>query len=205
MRAILWHEVRARKKAVTTLGLSASAETFARWSSRPAAHDRSDRGQQDRRGCVARAGVMKKLYAGEIPTDDLVLSKSSRKARGLQDHRTDVEPPFVGKYEAGERVEYFIRAGMEPLNKRAITREELLIYPLDYTYYAEKQLWNPIQRIMDLVVGRNVFQRRAITAPIRSGSMTKYVTVGPRKKKRRFLRRQVRPTAKNASLKKYFT
>jgi DNA polymerase elongation subunit (family B) len=90
-----------------------------------------------------------------------------------------------GKYQAGERVEYFMRAGREPLNQRAIEREELSKYPLDYTYYAEKQLWKPIQRIMDLVVGRNVFRKRAITASVRAGSMLKYVKVMDRRKKRK--------------------
>jgi len=134
-------------------------------------------------------GVMKKLYAGQIPVDDLVLSK--KLSQKPEDYKTtsphvELAKRLNGKYQAGERVEYFIRAGREPLNQRAIEREELSKYPLDFSYYAEKQLWNPIQRIMDLVVGRNVFRRRAITAPVQAGSMLKYgVKVLDRRKKRK--------------------
>lgn len=152
-------------------------------------------------------GVMKKLYAGEIPSDDLVMSKKlSQKPEDYKTTAPHVELAIRlnGKYEAGERVEYFIRAGREPLNKRAITREELTVYPLDYSYYAEKQLWNPIQRIMDLVVGRNVFQRRAITAPTTGGSMTKYVKVGQRRKKRRILQRKRPSELTDADIRRFF-
>lgn len=133
-------------------------------------------------------GVMRDLYAGSIPVDDLSMSKKlSQKPENYKTTAPHVELALRlnGKYQAGERVEYFIRAGSEPLNQRAITREELAEYPLDFTYYAEKQLWKPIQRIMDLVVGRDVFRRRAITAPIQQGTMLKYVKVGERRKKRR--------------------
>lgn len=133
-------------------------------------------------------GVMKKLYAGQIPVDDLVMSKKlSQKPEHYKTTAPHVElaKRLNGKYQAGERVEYFIRAGREPLNQRAIERAELSKYPLDFTYYAEKQLWKPIQRIMDLVVGRNVFRRRAITAPKQAGSMLKFVKVLDRRKKRK--------------------
>ena len=133
-------------------------------------------------------GVMKRLYAGEVPADDLVMSK--KLSQKPEDYKTtsphvELAKRLNGKYQAGERVEYFIRAGREPLNQRAIEREELSLYPLDYTYYATKQLWNPIQRIMDLVVGRNVFRRRAITAAENAGSLMKYIKVGQRRKKRK--------------------
>ena len=133
--------------------------------------------------------VMKKLYAGQIPVDDLVMSK--KLSQKPEDYKTtaphvELAKRLNGKYQAGERVEYFIRAGRGPLNQRAIEREELSKYPLDYSYYAEKQLWNPIQRIMDLVVGRNVFRKRAITASVQAGSMLKYgLKVGQRRKKRK--------------------
>lgn len=133
-------------------------------------------------------GVMKKLYAGEIPVEDLVLSKKlSQKPEHYKTTSPHVElaKRLNGKYQAGERVEYFIRAGREPLNQRAIEREEIPTYPLDFKYYAEKQLWLPIQRIMDLVKGRNVFRKRAITASVQSGSMMKYLMVGDRRKKRK--------------------
>jgi len=133
-------------------------------------------------------GVMKKLYAGQIPVDDLVMSKKlSQKPENYKTTAPHVElaKRLGGKYQAGERVEYFIRAGREPLNQRAIERGELTKYPLDYSYYAEKQLWKPIQRIMDLVVGRNVFRRRAITAPAQSGSILRYINVGSKRKKRK--------------------
>ena len=133
-------------------------------------------------------GVMKQLYAGEISVDDLVLSK--KLSQKPEDYKTtaphvELAKRLNGKYQAGERVEYWIRAGREPLNQRAIEREEISKYPLDYTYYAEKQLWLPIQRIMDLVVGKNVFRKRAITAAVKSGSMVQYLSVGNRRKKRK--------------------
>ena len=133
-------------------------------------------------------GVMKKLYAGEIPVEDLVMSK--KLSQKPEDYKTtsphvELAKRLNGKYQAGERVEYFIRAGREPLNQRAIEREEIASYPLDFIYYAEKQLWKPIQRIMDLVIQRNVFRKRAITAPTRSGSMMKYLKVGDRRKFRK--------------------
>lgn len=132
--------------------------------------------------------VMKKLYAGEIPVEDLVLSK--KLSQKPEDYKTtaphvELAKRLNGKYQAGERVEYFIRAGREPLNQRAIEREEITKYPLDFKYYAEKQLWLPIQRIMDLVTGKNVFRKRAITASVKSGSMMKYLMVGNRRKKRK--------------------
>ena len=84
-------------------------------------------------------------------------------------------------------MEYFIRAGREDLNQRAVTREELVDHRLDYDYYAERQLKKPIQRIMDLIVKRQVFKRHAVTAPIlaNSGGLTSFVKIGKRRKKRR--------------------
>ena len=135
-------------------------------------------------------GVMKKLYAGEVSVDDLVLSK--KLSQKPEDYKTtsphvELAKRLKGKYQAGERVEYWIRAGKEPLNQRAIEKEEISKYPLDFTYYAEKQLWLPIQRIMDIVVGKNVFRKRAITASVKSGSMVKYLSVGNRRKKRKLV------------------
>ena len=152
-------------------------------------------------------GIMKKLYAGQIPVDDLVLSK--KLSQKPEDYKTtaphvELAKRLNGKYQAGERVEYFIRAGRAPLNQRAIEREELSKYPLDFTYYAEKQLWNPIQRIMDLVVGRNVFRRRAITASATAGSMLKYIKVGDRRKKRKVEEHKVGSTLTAADIRSFF-
>lgn len=129
--------------------------------------------------------VMARVYAGDIPVDDLVLTK--KLSQRPEDYKTsaphvELAKRLNGKYQAGERVEYFIKAGMEDLNKRAITREELLVYPLDFKYYAEKQLWQPIQRIMDLVVQRPVFRKTHVSAPIKCGAMTKFVTITKRKR-----------------------
>lgn len=135
-------------------------------------------------------GVMKKLYAGQIPLDDLLLTK--KLSQPVEEYKqtaphVELARRLNGRYQAGERVEYFIRAGREDLNKRAVTREELPNHRLDYEYYARKQLWNPIQRIMDLIVKRTVFKRHAVTAPIKpnSGGLTSFVKVGSRRKKRR--------------------
>lgn len=135
-------------------------------------------------------GVMKKLYAGEIPLNDLLLTK--KLSQPVEDYKTtsphvELAKRLNGKYQAGERVEYFIGAGREDLNQRAVTREELVNHQLDLTYYAERQLWKPIQRIMDLIVKRNVFKRLPITAPIRanSGGLTSFVKIGAKRKKRK--------------------
>ena len=134
-------------------------------------------------------GVMKKLYAGEIPLDDLLLTK--KLSQPVEDYKTtsphvELAKRLNGKYQAGERVEYFIRAGREDLNQRAVTREELVNCRLDYDYYADRQLKKPIQRIMDLIVKRQVFKRMAVTAPIRanSGGLTSFVQIGERRKKK---------------------
>lgn len=151
-------------------------------------------------------GVMRDLYAGKIHIDDLALSKKlSQKPENYKTTAPHVELALrlKGKYQAGERVEYWIRAGREPLNKRAITREELSEYPLDFEYYAKKQLWNPLQRVMDLVVGRDVFSRRAVTASIRQGSLLKYVKVGERRKKRK-IERTNKPTLTDADIRSFF-
>lgn len=132
--------------------------------------------------------VMARVYAGDIPVDDLALTKKlSQKPEEYKTTAPHVELALrlKGKYQAGERVEYFIKAGRMDLNKRGISREELVLYPLDYAYYAEKQLWEPIQRIMDLVVERNVFHRRRVTAPVRAGAMTKFIKVTKRKRTER--------------------
>ena len=152
-------------------------------------------------------GVMKDLYAGNISVDDLVLSKKlSQKPEEYKTTAPHVELAIRlnGQYQAGERVEYFIRAGREPLNQRAITREELKTYPLDYVYYAEKQLWNPIQRIMDLVIGRNVFQRCAVTAPMKQGSLLKFLKVGDRRKKRKLVH-STRQHLSDSDIRSFFT
>jgi hypothetical protein len=151
-------------------------------------------------------GVMKRLYAGDIPLDDLAMSKKlSQKPEDYKTTAAHVELAIrLGTYDAGERVEYFIRAGYEPLNKRAITREETSAYPLDYDFYAEKQLRNPIQRIMDLVVKRKVFLRRAITAPVRSGSLVKYLKVGSRRARREVRARPKKVKLSDADIRSFF-
>jgi DNA polymerase I len=146
-------------------------------------------------------GVMKKLYAGEIPLDDLLLTKKLSQA--VENYKTtaphvELAKRLNGRYQAGERVEYFIRAGREDLNQRAVTREELVDHRLDYDYYAQRQLRKPIQRIMDLIVKRNVFKRHAVTAPIKanSGGLTSFVKIGDRRKKRRVNSAQAVPKRK---------
>ena len=139
--------------------------------------------------------VMARVYAGQVDINDLALTKKlSQKPEEYKSTAPHVElaKRLNGKYQAGERVEYFIRAGFDDLNKRAITREELEDFPLDFAYYAEKQLWEPIQRIMDLVVQRNVFRRHSVTAPIKSGAMTKFIKVTKRKRTEKTKKEEVR-------------
>ena len=134
-------------------------------------------------------GVMSKLYAGEVDVKDLILSKKLSQPpeayKTLAPHVELAKRLAPNGPQAGERVYYLIRAGPEPLNKRAILESEIGMYRLDYRYYAEKQLKEPIQRVLDVVVGRKVFRSRAVTAPIKSGSLIKYLKVGERRKKRK--------------------
>lgn len=144
--------------------------------------------------------VMANVYAGEVSIEDLALTKKlSQKPEEYKTTAPHVELALrlKGKYQAGERVEYFIKAGRMDLNKRAITREEIALYPIDYAYYAEKQLWQPIQRIMDLVVQRNVFHRRRVSASITSGAMTKFVKITKRKRTEKVVRNA--PTKKKVT------
>ena len=127
-------------------------------------------------------GVMKKICAGQIPIDDLVLSRKLSKKP--EDYKTagphvELAKRLNGKYQAGERVEYFIRAGPEVMSKRAIEREELSKYLLDYKYYAEKQLWKPIQRIIDMVVGRDVFKKRGVGVKYQAGAKRRRASGAP--------------------------
>ena len=138
--------------------------------------------------------TMARVYAGQVDINDLAMTKKlSQKPEEYKSTAPHVElaKRLNGRYQAGERVEYFIRAGVDDLNKRAVTRDELKLYPLDFAYYAERQLWQPIQRIMDLVVQKTVFRRHSVTAPIRTGAMTKFVTVTKRKRSEKTKRDEV--------------
>ena len=131
--------------------------------------------------------VMHKLHKGEVDVKDLVLSK--KLSQPPHEYKTTAPHVELAKRlgengpQAGDRVQYLIRAGYEPLNQRAILVKEASEYRLDYKYYAEKQLHGPIQRILDVVVGRSVFHHQAVTAACGSGSIIKFLKVGPRRKR----------------------
>ena len=125
---------------------------------------------------------------------DLILSKKlsqpPEKYKSVAPHVELAKRLAPNDTQAGERVYYLIRAGHEPLNQRAILQSEVGMYRLDYRYYAEKQLKEPLQRVLDVVVGRKVFRRRAVTASATAGTMVKYVNVGERRKKRKIVEKR---------------
>ena len=133
--------------------------------------------------------VMEDLHKGNVPLEDLVLSK--KLSQPPEEYKTVAPHVELAKRlgangpQAGDRVEYLIRAGYEPLNQRAILVKEAPHYRLDYRYYAEKQLHGPIQRILDVVVGYKVFRHQAVTAATKSGSIVKFLKVGERRKRRK--------------------
>jgi DNA polymerase elongation subunit (family B) len=133
--------------------------------------------------------VMDDLHKGNVSMEDLIMSKKLSQA---PEHYKTVAPHVelakrlgANGPQAGDRVEYLIRAGFEPLNQRAILVSEASIYRLDYKYYAERQLHGPIQRILDVVVGYKVFRHQAVTAATKAGSIVKFLNVGERRKRRK--------------------
>ena len=103
------------------------------------------------------------LYAGKIPLSKLILSKKlSQLPEHYKSKAPHVELAKRLKKEcpekapvAGDRVEYVIRTGREKLFERAITPAEVDKYTVDYAYYAERQLKQPLARIMELVCDAN--------------------------------------------------
>ena len=153
-------------------------------------------------------GVMSKLHRGEVDLKDLVLSK--KLSQPPHEYKTVAPHVELAKRlgengpQAGDRVEYLIRAGYEPLNQRAILVKEAPLYRLDYKYYAEKQLHGPIQRILDVVVGRRVFHHQAVTAAASSGSIIKYLKVKDRRKRRKITTPNVIETLTAQDIRKFF-
>lgn len=153
--------------------------------------------------------VMERLHKGEVDIADLVLSK--KLSQPPDQYKTTAPHVELAKRlgetgpQAGDRVEYLIRAGFEPLNQRAILVKEAPLYPLDFKYYAEKQLHGPIQRILDVVVGRKVFRHQAVTAAIGTGTIVKYLKVGQRRKRRKIEPENYVPSTITATdIRKYF-
>ena len=147
----------------------------------------------DMGGAIRHASeVLGRLCAGQIEKKDLVLCKKLSQAP--EDYKTiaphvalttrlmETKPALAPL--PGDRVSYLIRAGREALNERAVLPEEDV--PIDWLYYAMKQLIPPIQRILDVVSPTSVLMPSAITAPICKNTMLgKFVTTKKRKKRQR--------------------
>lgn len=103
------------------------------------------------------------LYKGNIPLEKLILSKKlSQLPERYKTKAPHVQLAIRLKKQcpekapvAGDRVEYVIRTGREQLFDRAITPAEVPNHTVDYAYYAEKQLKQPLARIMELVCDAN--------------------------------------------------
>jgi DNA polymerase elongation subunit (family B) len=103
------------------------------------------------------------LYAGKIPLEKLILSKKlSQLPENYRTKAPHVQLAIRLKKQcpekapvAGDRVEYVIRTGREQLFDRAISPSEVDQHTIDYAYYAEKQLKQPLARIMELVCDAN--------------------------------------------------
>ena len=123
------------------------------------------------------------LYAGRIPLSELTLSKKlTQLPENYKSKMPHVELAKRLKLErpekapvAGDRVEYVIRAGVEDLNQRAISLDEVDKYVVDYNYYAEKQLRKPLERIMELVTSDDLWRPRAVTAPLTDAGIVRYL------------------------------
>lgn len=160
--------------------------------------------------------TFQQLFAGEIPVKDLILSKKLSQlpqhykskmphvelAKRLKRERPDKAPV------AGDRVEYLIRAGMEDLNQRAITPDEVDNFVIDYNYYADKQLRKPLDRIMDLVCDVNqLFEKHAVSAPLNDAGIVKYLQRKPKRKPKRHTpqtnKKQCLKTTEYADIRKF--
>lgn len=122
------------------------------------------------------------LYSGNIALSELTLSKKltqlPEKYKSKMPHvELAKRLKLSGKKfpVAGDRVEFVIRAGYEDLNQRAILPEEVCDYVIDYNYYAEKQLRKPLERIMDLVTGDDLWHQRVVSAPLTDAGIVKYL------------------------------
>ena len=158
------------------------------------------------------------LYAGKTPLAKLIMCKKLSQlpeeyksraphvelAKRLQRERPEIAPV------AGDRVEYVIRSGREKLFARAITPDEVDKHTIDYAYYAERQLKQPLARIMDLVCDVNqLFPHLAMTAAINKTQLKRLgITATQRAPKRRKLTKldvAVAKTLANKDIRGFFS
>ena len=85
---------------------------------------------------------------------------------------------------SGDRVDYYVRTGMEQLNQRGITPEEVDDNTIDYKWYVQKQLKEPLTRLLDMVTTdvNSLFRCNVIMKRVPKHGMGKFVKVlGKRK------------------------
>ena len=158
------------------------------------------------------------LYAGRTPLKKLILCKKLAQlpeeyksrmphvelAKRLQKERPEIAPV------AGDRVEYVIRTGREQLFERAIAPDEVDKHTVDYAYYAEKQLKEPLARIMDLVCDVNqLFPHVAMTAAVNKNQLKRLGIVAtkraPKRRKITKLDIAMAKTLADKDIRKFFT
>ena len=158
------------------------------------------------------------LYAGRTPLKKLILCKKLAQlpeeyksrmphvelAKRLQKERPEIAPV------AGDRVEYVIRTGREQLFERAIAPDEVDKHTVDYAYYAEKQLKQPLARIMDLVCDVNqLFPHVAMTAAVNKNQLKRLGIVAtkraPKRRKITKLDIAMAKTLADKDIRKFFT
>tara|TARA_B100001093_G_scaffold384453_1_gene370149 strand:- start:12523 stop:16164 length:3642 start_codon:yes stop_codon:yes gene_type:complete len=158
------------------------------------------------------------LYAGRTPLAKLILCKKLSQlpeeyktraphvelAKRLQKERPEIAPV------AGDRVEYVIRTGREKLFARAIAPDEVDKHTIDYAYYAEKQLKQPLARIMDLVCDVNrLFPHLAMTAAVNKNQLKRLGIVAtqrtPKRRKLTNLDIAVAKTLADKDIRQFFS
>lgn len=126
------------------------------------------------KACEVVKDVVQKLHMNQIPLEKLIMSK--KLSRPVEEYKS--KAPHVGlalrlmkeKPEiapvSGDRVPFVIRSGPGGTSDRACTPEEIRSgkYSVDRKYYLEKQLMNPILRIMDRVIDnpQELFECRSL-------------------------------------------
>ena len=107
-------------------------------------------------------------------------------------------------------MEYVIRTGREQLFERAIAPDEVDKHTVDYAYYAEKQLKQPLARIMDLVCDVNqLFPHVAMTAAVNKNQLKRLGIVAtkraPKRRKITKLDIAMAKTLADKDIRKFFT
>lgn len=143
------------------------------------------------KACDFVKGVVHDLMNGKIPLEKLVMSKKLSRPpkdyKAMAAHvnlakRLAIEAPETAPI-SGDRVDYVIyRSGSSKVSESACLPSEIGKFALDVEYYLEKQLKNPLMRILEKIVEKpdDLF---AVTSIFKSGTgaMGAFTKAGKRK------------------------